>query len=120
MSKRRGTRKRHRNVKPFQLCRSANPEGVPIVRTVRCKPARRKVRYQVVYFDATGRQLAWAPNGPQRTQTLALRQLSRAAWPGDLVGYAVVRMVTVETVVRQTLLAKKVVGSRRREADGSR
>jgi hypothetical protein len=93
---------------------------VLIVRTVRCKPARRKVGYQVAYFDATGRQVAWAPNGPQRTQTLALRHLSRAAWPGDLVGYAVVRMVTVETVVRQTFMEKKVVRSRRREPDGSR
>jgi hypothetical protein len=120
MSNRRGMGKRHRNIKPFPVCRSVNPEGVPIVRTVRCKPARRKVGYQVVYFDATGRQVACAPNGPQRTQTLALRHLSRAALPGDRVGYAVVRMVTVETVVRQTLLAKKGVGSRRREPDGSR
>jgi hypothetical protein len=120
MSKRRGMRKRHRNIKPFPMCRSANPEGVPIVRTVRCKPARRKVGYQVVYFDATGRQVAWAPNGPQRTQTLALRHLSLPALSSDIVGYAVVKMVTVATVVRQTLLEEKVVGSRRREPGGSR
>ena len=90
-----------------------------MVRTVRCKPARRKVGYQVVYFDATGRQVAWAPNGPQRTRTLALRQLSRVALSRDLVGYAVVKRVTVETVMRQTHFAR-AVGARRGEPDGSR
>jgi len=90
-----------------------------MVRTVRCKPSRRKVGYQVVYFDATGRQVAWAPNGPQRTQRLALRHLSRVALSSDLVGYAVVKRVTIETVVRHTLFAR-AVGARRGEPDGSR
>ena len=90
-----------------------------MVRTIRCKPARRRVGYQVVCVDARGRQVAWAPNGPQRTQTLALRQLSLPALSSDLVGYAVVKRVTVETVVRHTLFAR-TVGARRGEPDGSR
>src|SRR6059058_4826483 len=81
-----------------------NPKGVPVVKTVRCRPARRKVGYQVVYFDAGGRQVAWAPNGPQKTRGQALRHLSPSALPRGAVGYAVVRLVTVETVVRQKLL----------------
>src|SRR4051794_13205189 len=84
---------------------NSNAKGVPAVRTVRCRPARRRVGYQVVYFDAQGRQVAWAPDGPQRTRGQALRPLSPSALPRGVVGYAVVRLVTVETVVRQKLLA---------------
>ena len=49
----------------------------PRRRAVRCRPARARVGYQVVYFDPRGRQVAWAPDGPQRTRTLALRHLDR-------------------------------------------
>jgi hypothetical protein len=77
------------------------------VKPARCKPARRTIGYQVVYFDATGRQVAWAPYGPQKTVKLALRHLNLFGLPGCVVGHAVVRRVEVETVVRQQLLEKR-------------
>ena len=87
------------------------------MKTVRCRPARRKVGYQVVYFDAGGRQVAWAPNGPQRTRGQALRHLGLSALPRDVVGYAVVRLVTVETVVRQKLFEReRAAGAAERRA----